>query len=517
MVRAGAFELQTPATQLRMARALRDFGPFGSAAKIAALQHGSFPAITDDRGQLTYTEFDRKVDQLANAMRQLGSDATIGVLCRNHRGPLLAAFAASRAGLNLVWLNTAFSVRQCVEVGRREDIDFLIHDVEFTEAAEALQPDLGCAAVDMDQPTDALDELIAIGADTIPPRPASMGRIVMLTSGTTGTPKGAPRAEPKGFVGAGGMLERMPMRSREVTVVGPPLFHGTGLLITMLSIALGSHVILRRAFSAELLLADIEKHRATTACVVPVMLQRVLALGDDEIHRHDTSSLRIMFCAGSQLPASVATRAQDLFGEVIYNLYASTEVSFATLATPADVREVPTSVGRPMLGVRIRLYDDAGREVAPRQTGRIFVGSSMPFEGYTGGGHKAVIDGLMATGDVGHFDAEGRLYIDGRDDDMIVSGGENVFPAEVEDLLASHPAIVEAAALGVPDEEFGQRLCAYVVTSADKTVTADELKAYVRENLARYKVPRDVVFVNELPRNATGKVVKRELVTHAAG
>jgi fatty-acyl-CoA synthase len=518
MSQAGALGIESPANQVRLVRALRDFGPFGGATKMAAIRHGNSPAITDDRGRLTYAELDRQVDQLANAFRaRLAPGSSVGILCRNHRGPLLTAFAASRAGMNAVWLNTAFSVRQCVEVSQREGIDFLVHDAEFSGVTRAWQPPLGSAAVDMDQQSDALDELIATGSPTPPPRPAKPGRIVMLTSGTTGTPKGAPRAEPKGFIGPGCLLDRMPMRSRQVTVIAPPLFHGTGLLIAMLSIALSSELVLRRRFSPEQLLSDLVAHRATAVCLVPVMLQRILALGEDEIRRHDTSALDVLFCAGSPLPGSVATRAQELFGDVVYNLYASTEVSFATLATPADVRVAPTSVGRPMLGARVRLYDDGGREVPRGETGRIFVGSSMPFEGYTGGGHKEIIDGMMATGDVGHFDAEGRLFIDGRDDDMIVSGGENVFPAEVEELLASHPAIVEAAALGVPDEEFGQRLCAYVVTTADQTVTEDEVRAYVRDNLARYKVPRDIVFVGELPRNATGKVVKRELVTHDAG
>ena len=135
----------------------------------------------------------------------------------------------------------------------------------------------------------------------------------------------------------------------------------------------------------------------------------------------------------------------------------------------------------------------------------------MPFEGYTGGGNKQIIDGLLATGDVGHFDDDGRLYVDGRDDDMIVSGGENVFPGEVEELLLTHTAIADASAIGVEDEDFGQRLKAFVVLKDGQEADADELKAFVKDNLARYKVPREFVFLDELPRNPTGKVLKREL------
>jgi acyl-CoA synthetase (AMP-forming)/AMP-acid ligase II len=150
-------------------------------------------------------------------------------------------------------------------------------------------------------------------------------------------------------------------------------------------------------------------------------------------------------------------------------------------------------------------------ELPAGHTGRIFVGNEMLFEGYTGGGTKDVIGSLMATGDVGRFDEAGRLFVEGRDDEMIVSGGENVFPNEVEDLLARHDAIAEAAAIGVEDRDFGQRLRAFVVLDRGKEVSEEDLKDYVKQNLARYKVPREIVFLDELPRNATGKVLKREL------
>jgi fatty-acyl-CoA synthase len=241
------------------------------------------------------------------------------------------------------------------------------------------------------------------------------------------------------------------------------------------------------------------------------MLQRVLALGEEEIHRRDLSSLRIVFSTGSQLPADVAIRTMDLLGDVVYNLYGSTEVFLATLATPADIRAAPASVGKPLLGSRVRILDEHLNEATRGSSGRIFVGTAMPFEGYTGGGGKEVVDGLLSTGDTGHFDADGRLFIDGRDDEMIVSGGENVFPREIEELLVTHPAIADAAALGVADSEFGQRLRAFVVVHEEQELSAEDVKAFVRENLARYKVPRDVVFLDELPRNPTGKILKREL------
>jgi fatty-acyl-CoA synthase len=516
LLRAGALGVELPHRLLLIVKALSDYGPFGGAAKIAAIRHGKHAAIADERGELSYRDFDRQIDQLANALRErMEPGTTIGILCRNHRAPLIAAFAASRAGLNAVWLNTAFSARQASEVAEREGVQLLVHDADFADVVAPFEPKLGKIAADITADSDELDELIASGSPKAPPSPAKPGRIVLLTSGTTGTPKGAPRPEPKGFTVPGAVMERMPLRAREAALIGPPLFHGTGLLIALLAISLGDKLVLRRRFDPQQVLEDIAEHQVSAICFVPVMLQRVLALGEDEIGQHDTSSLRMIFVAGSQLPAAVATRAQEVLGDVIYNLYGSTEVALATMATPKDVHEAPTSVGKPLLGARIRILDENGKPVPAGATGRIFVGTTMPFEGYTGGGNKEIIDGLMSSGDVGHFDENGRLYIDGRDDDMIVSGGENVFPTEIEELLATHPAVAEAAAIGVDDDEFGKRLRAFVVTKPGEATDVDELKTFVKDNLARYKVPREIVFLEELPRNPTGKILKRELAEWA--
>jgi fatty-acyl-CoA synthase len=258
-------------------------------------------------------------------------------------------------------------------------------------------------------------------------------------------------------------------------------------------------------------LADIEEHGCEVLVVVPVMLQRMLEVPEKTRRKYDTSTLRAVCASGSALPGDLATRWMDEFGDNLYNLYGSTEVAAATLATPADMRAAPGTAGKPARGSIVRLYDEKGRAVPQGETGRIFVGNESLFGGYTGGGTKDRIDGLMSSGDVGRFDEVGRLFVQGRDDEMIVSGGENVFPKEVEDLLAEHDAVAEAAAIGVDDEKFGQRLRAFVVVESGKKVSEDEIKEYVKDNLARYKVPREVVFIDELPRNPTGKVLKREL------
>jgi acyl-coenzyme A synthetase/AMP-(fatty) acid ligase len=247
--------------------------------------------------------------------------------------------------------------------------------------------------------------------------------------------------------------------------------------------------------------------------VVPVMLQRILELDDRELHRYDTSSLRVIASSGSALPGPLAQRVMDTFGDKLYNLYGSTEVAWATIATPRELRDAPGTAGRPPRGTVVKILDPDWHELPKGQSGRIFVGNELLFEGYTGGEDKARFGELMSTGDVGHFDAAGRLFVDGRDDDMIVSGGENVFPSEVEDMLASFPGVREVAVVGMPDEEFGQRLRAYVALEDGATVTEERLRDQVKANLAAFKVPREVVFVDALPRNATGKIVKRELTT----
>ena len=334
---------------------------------------------------------------------------------------------------------------------------------------------------------------------------------MILTSGTTGTPKGAARKQPDSLEPAAALFSKIPLRARETTMIAAPMFHSWGFAHFTLALPLASTLVLRRRFDPEETLRASAQSRASTLAVVPVMLQRIMDLGPETIGRYDLSALRVIALSGSALPGELATRAMDELGEVLYNLYGSTEVAWATVATPEDLRAAPGTAGRPPMGTVVKLLDEQGREVQKGEPGRIFVGNEMMFDGYTGGGGKEIIGGLMSTGDVGHFDADGRLFVDGRDDEMIVSGGENVFPREVEDLLSDHEEIAEAAVIGVPDEEFGQRLRAFVVLGNGTSLDEAAVKDYVKGNLARFKVPREVVFLEQLPRNATGKILKREL------
>jgi acyl-CoA synthetase (AMP-forming)/AMP-acid ligase II len=514
-IRSGLVGPEPPHRLPQLLRGFQRYGLLGGAVVAGALRHGDRAVMIDERGELSYGELDERSNALANAWREHGLKPGEGVaiLARNHRGFFEAVFAAAKCGARIVLLNTWFAGPQIREVATREGTDLLVYDDEYAEALKGIEgPPRGRFRAWADEPgDDTLDALIEGGEESSPPKPSEWPKITILTSGTTGAPKGAPRSEPRSLALFGGLLSKVPFRAQEVTELCVPMFHALGFMQAMVGVGLGSTLVVRRRFDPEHTLDSLEQHRATAMVMVPVMLSRFLDLGEKRIKERDLSSLRIVFVSGSALGTDLARRATEILGPVVYNLYGSTEIAYATIATPEDLGAEPSTVGKVVRGSIVKLLNEDGKEVSKGESGRIFVGNISQFEGYTGGGNKDMVQGLMASGDVGHFDAEGRLYIDGRDDEMIVSGGENVFPAEVEELLGAHESIQEAAAIGVDDEKFGQRLKAFVVLREGANLSEDDVKGYVKENLANYKVPREVVFLDELPRNPTGKVVNREL------
>jgi acyl-CoA synthetase (AMP-forming)/AMP-acid ligase II len=518
--RAGLVPVTRPDLVLRSVLAIRQLGPIAGAAQVAAARDHRAIGLVDELGELTYRQLDLRSNALARALadRGVGSGSVLALLARDHRGAVDTMLAAGKLGAKLLLMNTGFAGPQLLDVVEREHVAAFIHDQEFTELAADLPEDMPRYLAWVDGhgtfPIETLDELITSTSDRPVSAPRNPGSLTLLTSGTTGTPRGAPRQIRSPLVAAQ-FLDRIPLRAGEGTMLAAPLFHGTGLSQFVLSFGLGSTVVLRRRFDPEATLAAIQDNKCTALVVVPTMLQRLLDVGDEVLKRYDTTSLRIVFCAGSALAPELGNRATEAFGPVIHNLYGSTEVAVASVATPEDWAVAPGTVGKAPVGCRVALFDEDGARItAPATTGRVFVASGLSFEGYSDGRHKEIIDGLLSTGDIGHFDENGLLFIDGRDDDMIVSGGENVFPAEIEHLLAEYDGVTEAAVIGVPDEDFGQRLRAFVVVREKDAVSADDLKAHVRANLARYKVPREVVFLDELPRNATGKVLRGELAEH---
>ncbi|QZY46661.1 long-chain-fatty-acid--CoA ligase FadD2 [Mycolicibacterium austroafricanum] len=522
MFEAGALKLEPPQDIAAFVADMRRWGEFGMIPALNARRYPHRAAVIDDFGEMTFKELDDAANAVANGLLAKGVKGGDGVaiLARNHRWFLVSVYAAGKVGARIILLNSEFSGPQIKEVSEREGAKLVIYDDEYTAAVAAAEPELGKLRSlgvnpDKEEPSgstdETLEELIARTTSNPPPKATKHSSIIILTSGTTGTPKGANRSAPPSLAPIGGILSSVPFKSQEVTSLPAPMFHALGFLHATIAMMLGTTLVLRRRFKPATVLADIEKHRATAIVVVPVMLSRMLDELDKTSPKPDLSSLRIVFVSGSQLGAELATRALKELGPVVYNLYGSTEVAFATIAGPQHLSINPATVGPVVKGMKVRILDDNGNDVPRGQVGRIFVGNFFPFQGYTGGGGKQIIDGLLSSGDVGYFDENDLLYVSGRDDEMIVSGGENVFPAEIEDLVSGHPEVVEATAIGVEDKEWGARLRCFVVKVEGAAVDEDAIKAYVRDNLARYKVPREVVFLDELPRNPTGKILKRQL------
>jgi fatty-acyl-CoA synthase len=514
LTRAGIVHPERPDHIFHTVRALLRYGTTPAAGYAAAARKfPDAPALIDELGTLSFRELDERTNALARALQGDGIEEGDGVaiMCRNHRGWIEAVVACSKLGANALFLNTAFSGPQLTDVVKREKPKAVVFDQEFAEVLK----DAGArrkryvAWAEGKSRDPLVEDLIARGDTGELDAPDQQGRAIILTSGTTGTPKGASRSMPKSIDPIASLLSVIPLKARQKTMLAAPLFHAWGFAQWALGISLGSTVVLKRKFDEEATLSLAAQHECDALVVVPVMIQRILELDDEVLDRYDLSRVKAVPVSGSALPGALSNRWMDHFGENLYNLYGSTEVAWATIATPRDLREAPGTVGRPPRGSVVKIYDSDGKPVPRGETGRIFVGNDVQFEGYTGGGNKDVLDGLLSSGDVGHFDEAGRLFIDGRDDDMIVSGGENVFPAEVEELLHGHEAVSDVAVFGVDDEKFGQRLKAVIVKKGE--LSEKDVKDYVKANLAGYKSPRDVVFVDELPRTSTGKVLKREL------
>ena len=514
-----------PDKYLRMGAAIARTG-FGNTVGIAvsAQRCPERPAVIDELGVLSYRELDNRANALGAALQQYpgGAPRVVGIMCRNHRGFVDALAATERIGADALLLNTSFAGPALADVVARERPGVIIYDDEFTDAVDvalADRPEIGRVVAWTERcATDrvSIETLIARHAGERPLRGDRRSAVILLTSGTTGTPKGAKRGAGGGGSDGPAILGRLPWRAEETTVVAAPLFHawGFGQLImgTMLSCAL----VLRRTFDPAATMELVDRYQATGLSVVPVMLDRIMELPDEVLRRFSGRSLRFVTAAGSRMRPDVVIDFMNHFGDVIYNNYNATEVGAIALAGPADLRAAPDTAGRPMPGTEIRILDEQHRLLPAGEIGAIFARTTTAFEAYTSGQTKEILDGFMATGDIGYLDAEGRLFVVGRDDEMIVSGGENVYPIEVEKVLTTHRAVDDATVLGVDDEKFGQRLAAFVVLKPGDSVTAEELKAHVRGELANYKVPRDIVVLDELPRNAVGKILRRELKARLA-
>ena len=489
----------------RFPRALVAMAPWGSS--IAGLLAGAaarYPdrlAVIDDDSGTSYTRLWARTQSIAASLRSdgVGHDTKVGIMARNHRGFIEALGAVAAVGADAILLNTGFAGPQLADVADAEHLDLIIHDDEFAEMVTDSMVD---ASIDEAE----LERRAALGGTVDPTR--HVGRVVILTSGTTGRPKGAARESgPSALEGVAAILDRIPLKVGDVQVIAAPLFHAWGLSHLLLGLSRCATAVIARKFDPGRTVRSIAVESADVLVVVPVMLRRILHDADGEL---DLPSLRVIASSGSAISGQLVVEVLDRFGPVLYNLYGSTEVASAAIATPDDLALHPTTAGYPCRWVDVAILDGDGRRLPEGSKGRIFVGGALKFDGYTNGDDKERIDGLVSTGDIGSL-RDGLLFVEGRDDDMIVSGGENVFPSEVEELLHAHPAIADVVVTGVPDDEFGQVLAAFIVVGPDQELTDRDVKDHVRGQLARHKVPRHVRFIDELPRNTTGKVLRRNL------
>ncbi|WP_327140249.1 SDR family NAD(P)-dependent oxidoreductase [Nocardia sp. NBC_01327] len=526
---AGAWNLLPPQRIPQLLLSLRDGAGLATVLASFAARFPDRLALIDDSGSVTAAELHRQVRRLAAALRarwNIGRGKRIGVLSRNHRGFVVASFAAARLSADLVPLNYGFAGPQIGEVLAREQVDLLLYDAEFhTEIEKSGYQGRRVLVRGSAGGLPTVEELVAEGGPPVR-TPAYGGSVVLLTGGTTGVPKGAPRQlgvreavpliaglHPRMVLAIGDLAKVEPIpRLGSPMVIAPPLHHTYGFGALLLAFLTGSTAVVHERFEAEQTLADIERHSVRIACLVPTMVKRIMELPADVRQNYNTERLQMVLCGAAPMPPWLAVAFMDEFGDVLFNGYGSTESGAGALATPADLRAAPGTVGKPPTGfVDIRIVDDQGREVPAGTTGRIVNKNPTMFRGYSDGKQRTMVGKYMDTGDLGHVDADGRLFIEGRSDDMIVSGGENVFPQEVETALLSHPALADAGAVGVPDDDFGQRLIAAVVLRGGAQATADELKQHIKSTLANYKVPRDIVFVAELPRTTAGKLRRQQL------
>ncbi|MGV0067003.1 acyl-CoA ligase FadD12 [Mycobacterium colombiense] len=527
--RAGMLAPMRPDRYLKMAAAMRREGMGMTVGFASAAQRcPDRPGLIDERGTLTWRELDERINAFGAALQQLpaGQPKVVGIMCRNHRGFVEAVVAVNRIGSDVVLLNTSFAGPALAEVVNREGVDAVVYDEEFTPTVERALADRPAAdriVAWTDSHHDlTVEGLIAEHAGQQPRRSGRKGRMILLTSGTTGTPKGANQTGGNAGIGTlKAILDRTPWRAEENIVIVAPMFHAWGFSQLIFAASMACTVITRRKFDPEATLDLIDRHRATGLAVVPVMFDRIMELPPEVRRRYSCRSLRFAAASGSRMRPDVVIAFMDAFGDVIYNNYNATEAGMIATATPQDLRAAPDTAGRPAGGTEIRILDPDFNELPTGEVGSIYVRNNTQFDGYTSGSTKDFHAGFMSSGDLGYLDEAGRLFVVGRDDEMIVSGGENVYPIEVEKILAAHPDVAEASVIGVDDEQYGQRLAAFVVlepgAALDAGAAPEALKQHVRENLANYKIPREITVLDELPRSSTGKILRAELQARVTG
>ncbi len=477
------------------------------------------PALVDRAGTLTWSDLDRRVNRLLHALQGQGVDPgdRVALLLRNGREIVEALFACQKGGIVSAPLNTWAKPKELAATLGQAEPKVLIHDTLHSDQVRKAAAD-GVRLIAVGDPSGAIEgstpyeELLASSGDS-PPLPVTLRRgspkVIIHTSGTTGTPRGAARdAAVTGVREFAGLLRTVPLKRTDVILCPAPLFHSFGLLTLVAGTLIGGTFVFPERFDPEESLALIEEHGVTVASMVPVMIGRVVSLPDEVKARYNVSSLRVLLASGSAIPLDLRDAVRGLFGEVLYDLYGSTEAGWVAIATPRDMLAKPGTLGKPVQGVEVAVFAPNGKRLPPGEVGELHIKSAAVFDGYTSGESKKHREGYLSIGDLGRIDEDGYLFVEGRADDMVVVGGENVYPAEIEDVIRGLDGVEDVAVVGAKDPEYGQVPVAFVVGGAKP----EEIRRASKEELASFKVPRRVEKVKELPRTSTGKVLKRELV-----
>ncbi len=512
VARSGLLRPASPSATLRLTSGVLRWGTSPAVGfSLGSARHPDATAVVDvddaTRPYVSFVDIDHRCDTLALSLldRGIGPNSTVGILGRNSRAFLETITAVSRTGANLVYLNTSSTGEALATIAAELNISLVIRDEEFGDRIPE-----HISTISTDDPS-GVSLLASLPRKGRLPKVAHHGKHIILTSGTTsGHSRGAGRSSVP-LDAAAAVLDAFPVKMRGTTLIAAPLFHSWGWMHHRLATLLDATEIVLRRPDPQRILELIDTHQVETLITVPVILRRLVELPRHVRRRYDLSSLTCVAVSGSALPGELATDFMDTFGDVLYNLYGSTEAAFATCAAPDDLRADPGTAGKPLAGVHIEILDLRGRKVPVGTDGRVFVGSRTTFDGYTDGTDRERTRGLVFTGDIGRLDDAGRLTIIGRADDMVITGGENVHPAEVEEVLRTNADVADVAVVGVPDPVYGSSLVAHVVPVAGITPHADILLAWSRDRLGPNHRPREIVFHDELPRNPTGKVLRRVL------
>ena len=483
------------------------------------------PAVSDTNVDYTYGEFKTRVCKLGTGLLAGGVQAHDGLLVMLPNGvPYLETLMACTAsGITSVLAPNRSTSEELTYLAEDSKAQWLIADARYGDVISGAHlphiPESHRFIVNGPAPDgwSTLEEVAARGVDKLPPLPPSRSaHNIIYTSGTTGKPKGAKRDMARAGLGPlMDFLQCIPFRHSDMHLACCPLYHSTGMGLAQVHLLLGASVVIMEHFEPEAWLKLVQEKRASSVVIVPTMIHDLITLPDEVFNQYDVSSVRIMMTTGAPLTLAQRQKVRERFGDVLYDMYGSTEWGWLTVAQPRDHVERPGTIGRVVPGGQIRIVDDDHHPVPQGEVGELFAKTRLQIDEYHNRADATrsalMADGFLSVGDMVRQDADGYLYIADRKSDMVISGGVNLYPPEIEAALSLHPAIEDIAVIGVPDERWGEKLLAWIVLRPDQAASEDEIIDFAREHLTGAKIPRLFRFIDSIPKSPTGKIRKRDL------